>query len=197
MRLLIDDVIDLLRLRVKPLAAYQYPWWQPALMLTVLGLVASGDTGDLGDNIAGRMGYAVALTWLAVAGFSRFMSFWLRLNKGDVGGSLFGLVVVASGLQFILPLASWLPDDAAAGMYFSVSLFGMIVMVNALSKVAAVSKWRVLLGMFLFAPLGLLLMAVTLSFSKMAGWVDLPPEVEAAVQAQAKNASGSAAWLKK
>ncbi|XLM21985.1 hypothetical protein MKD33_09105, partial [Chromobacterium piscinae] len=111
MRVLIDDLFDLLRLRVKPLAAYQYVWWQPALLLTLLGAVSSGDTTELGSNVAGRIGFMVVFTWLETVLFARFIGFWLRWGKAELGGSLFGLVVVASGLQFIEPLTSWLPDD--------------------------------------------------------------------------------------
>ncbi|AAQ59601.1 hypothetical protein [Chromobacterium violaceum] len=177
MRLLIDDVLDLLRLRVKPLAAYQYVWWQPALLLTLMGAVSSGDTAELGGNIAGRIGFMVLFTWLQTLLFARFMGVWLRWGKGEVGGSLFGLVVVASGLQVVEPLTSWLPGDAARVADILLSLLGLVVLVNALSKVSQVSVTRTLVGVVLFAPLSLLLLATTLSFAKTAGWVELPPDM--------------------
>ncbi|MBA8734952.1 hypothetical protein [Chromobacterium violaceum] len=177
MRLLIDDVLDLLCLRVKPLAAYQYVWWQPALLLTLMGAVSSGDTAELGGNIAGRIGFMVLFTWLQTLLFARFMGVWLRWGKGEVGGSLFGLVVVASGLQVVEPLTSWLPGDAARVADILLSLLGLVVLVNALSKVSQVSVTRTLVGVVLFAPLSLLLLATTLSFAKTAGWVELPPDM--------------------
>ncbi|OHX14682.1 hypothetical protein [Chromobacterium sphagni] len=184
MRLLIDDVLDLLRLRVKPLAVYQYPWWQPALLLTLLGLIASGDTAELGGNIAGRIGFMVLFTWLETVFFTRFITFWLRLAKGELTAPLFGLVVVASGLQFVEPLTSWLPDDMAAGADVALSLFGLVVLVNALSVVSTVSRLRVMLGVALFMPLALVLLAATLSFAKTAGWVELPADMVAMMQEQ-------------
>ncbi|AUH51626.1 hypothetical protein CXB49_12750 [Chromobacterium sp. ATCC 53434] len=184
MRLLIDDVLDLLRLRVKPLAAYQYPLWQPALLLTALGLIASGDTAELGGNIAGRIGFMVLFTWLETLLFTRFMTFWLKLGKGELSGSLFGLVVVASGLQFLEPLTSWLPGDAAQVIDVLLSILGLVVLVNALVKVSGVSVLRVLAGVVLFAPLALLLLAMTLSAAQQAGWVDLPADMVAMMQQQ-------------
>ncbi|KIA81669.1 hypothetical protein QR66_03615 [Chromobacterium piscinae] len=196
MRVLIDDLFDLLRLRVKPLAAYQYPWWQPALLLTLLGVIASGDTTELGSNVAGRIGFMVAFTWLETVFFIRFIGFWLRLGKAELAGSLFGLVVVASGLQFIEPLTSWLPDDVAAGADMLLSLLGLVVLVNALSQVSGVSKLRVLAGVVLFAPLALVLLAATLSLANTAGWVDLPADMVAMMQQKGAASSGAAAIAK-
>ncbi|QEL54929.1 hypothetical protein [Chromobacterium paludis] len=196
MRLLIDDVFDLLRLRVKPLAAYQYPLWQPALLLTVLGLISSGGTAELGGNIAGRIAYMVLFTWLETWFFTRFITFWLRLGKGEVAGSLFGLVVVASGLQFIEPLTSWLPEDVAAGVDMLLSLVGLVVLVNALSTVSGVSKLRVLAGVVLFAPLALVLLAATLSLANALGWVELPADMVAMMQEKGVASGGAAAIAK-
>nr|WP_233201175.1 hypothetical protein [Chromobacterium alticapitis] len=191
-----DDVFDLLRLRVKPLAAYQYPWWQPALLLTALGLIASGDTAELGSNIAGRIGYMVLFTWLETLFFTRFIGFWLRLAKGEATGSLFGLVVVASGLQFIEPLTSWLPEDVSSGADMLLSMAGLVVLVNALSKVSGVSKLRVLAGVVLFAPLALVLLAATLSLANALGWVDLPADMVAMMHEKGAASSGAAAVAK-
>ncbi|UGA38765.1 hypothetical protein JOS77_03170 [Chromobacterium haemolyticum] len=101
MRLLIDDVVDLLRFRVKPLDEYQYPRWQTLLFLIALGLVASADTAELGNNLTGRMLFMVLFTLAETLCFASFIGLWLRFAKWDGHGSLFGLVAVASGLQFI------------------------------------------------------------------------------------------------
>ncbi|VEB42282.1 Uncharacterised protein [Chromobacterium violaceum] len=86
-------------------------------------------------------------------------------------------MVVASGLQVVEPLTSWLPGDAARVADILLSLLGLVVLVNALSKVSQVSVTRTLVGVVLFAPLSLLLLATTLSFAKTAGWVELPPDM--------------------
>lgn len=41
MRALIDDAIDLVRLRAKPLAEYRYPHWQLSIVLLLVGLTNS------------------------------------------------------------------------------------------------------------------------------------------------------------
>ncbi|MEO9383598.1 hypothetical protein [Chromobacterium phragmitis] len=193
MRLLIDDAIDLLRLRVKPLAAYQYPWWQTALFLTLMGAVSSGDTAELGDNIAGRVAFMVLFTWLQTLLFARFMAVWLRWSKGELAGSLFGLVVAANGLQLISPLTSWLPADVARVADLMLSLAGLVVLINALAKVSQVSVLRTLLGALLFAPLSLVLLAAALSFAKTAGWVELPPDMVEMMRQGAASAPAAAA----
>jgi hypothetical protein len=114
-----------------------------------------------------------------------------------VSGSLFGLVVVASGLQFVEPLTSWLPGDVAKVVDILLSLAGLVVLVNALSKVSQVSVMRTLAGVVLFAPLSLLLLAATLSFAKTAGWVELPPDMVEMMQQQKGIASDAASAVKK
>ena len=42
MQAMIDDALDLARLRVQPLGAYQYPLWQTPLLITLLGGIADG-----------------------------------------------------------------------------------------------------------------------------------------------------------
>jgi di/tripeptidase len=37
----VEDLLDLIRLRVKPLLHYSYPWWQPALLVTLLGVFSA------------------------------------------------------------------------------------------------------------------------------------------------------------
>lgn len=42
---MIDDALDLARLRVEPLEAYRYPLWQTALLITLMGVIAAA-AGD-------------------------------------------------------------------------------------------------------------------------------------------------------
>lgn len=188
MRLLIDDVVDLLRFRVKPLDAYQYPRWQTLLFLVALGLVASADTAELGGNLTGRMLFMVLFTLAETLCFAGFIGLWLRFAKWEGRESLFGLVAVASGLQFIEPLTSWLPDDVALAVNAMLSIFGILVLVNALAVVSGIHRLRVALGVLLFAPVAMVLLAGALSLGSAAGWVDLP----AGVADSARGAESSA-----
>ena len=65
MQAMIDDALDLARLRVRPLEAYQYPLWQTALLITLLGVIAAaaGDGWIQGDWST-RVGFFVAVSWL-------------------------------------------------------------------------------------------------------------------------------------
>lgn len=181
MHRLIDDLLGLLRFRVGPLEQYQYPRWMPALLLTVLGLVASGGTGELGNNIAGRMLFMLLFTWLETLLFTQFITVWLRLAKWQPTGSLFGLIVLCNSLQFVEPLTSWLPDDAALGADLALSLLTIALMVNGLAVVSAVSRVRVLLGVMLFAPVAMLTLAMTLQLAASMGWVTIPQDMLAPV----------------
>lgn len=177
MHRLIDDLLGLLRFRVGPLEQYQYPRWMPALLLTVLGLVASGGTGELGNNIAGRMLFMLLFTWLETLLFTQFMTVWLRLAKWQPAGSLFGLIVLCNSLQFVEPLTSWLPDDAALGADLALSLLTIALMVNGLALVSGVGRVRVLLGVMLFAPVAMLTLAMTLQLAGSMGWVTIPQDM--------------------
>ena len=177
MHRLIDDLIGLLRFRVGPLQQYQYPRWVPVLLLTVLGLVASGGTEDLGNNIVGRILFMLLFTWLETLLFTQFMTIWLRLAKWQPDGSLFGLIVLANSLQFIEPLTSWLPDDAAMGADLALSLLTIVLLVNSLAVVSGVRRMRVLLGVMLFAPVAMLTLAISLQLSSSQGWVTIPPDM--------------------
>jgi len=181
MHRLIDDFTGLLRFRVGPLEQYQYPRWVMALWLTVLGLVASGGTAELGNDIAGRMMFMLCFTWLETLLFTQFMTIWLRLAKWRPSGSLFGLVVLANSLQFVEPLTSWLSDDVALGADLALSVLTIALLVNSLAVVSAVRRVRVLLGVMLFAPVAMLSLALSLQFSASLGWVTIPKDMLNAV----------------
>lgn len=174
---LIDDLLGLLRFRVGPLEQYQYPRWLVALLLCVLGLVASGGTGELGNNIAGRMQFMLLFTWLETLLFTQFITIWLRLAKWRPNGSLFGLIVLCNSLQFVEPLTSWLPDDAALGADLALSLLTIALMVNSLAVVSGVRRVRVLLGVMLFAPVAMLTLAISLQLASSMGWVTIPQDM--------------------
>ena len=191
-RLLIDDAIDLLRFRVKPLEAYQYPAWLPALALTLLAVIGSAGASDLGDDIGGRMTFLVLFTWLETLCFAQFMGVWLRLAKWKQTGSLFGLIVVANALQFVEPLTSWLPDQGAMVADMVLSLIEVMVLINALAQVSGVSRLRVLLGILLFSPLALVLLAASLSLASAQGWVKLPADLMQSVQGASSGGASKA-----
>jgi hypothetical protein len=177
MRILFDDALDLVRFRVRPLQYYQYSFWQPALLLTALGFIASAGADGLGDNVEGRVAFFLLFTWLETLLFTQFMGLWLRLGKWKPSGSLFGLVVAANSVQILEPLTSWLPDDVALVGAFALSVLTITILVHALTAVSGVSRLRVLVGVLLFSPLAMMLMGSTLSLAASLDWVQVPPEL--------------------
>ena len=140
------------------------------MFLILLGLVASADTAELGDNLTGRMLFMVLFTLAETLCFAAFIGLWLRFAKWEGRESLFGLVAVASGLQFIEPLTSWSLDDVALAVNAVLSIFGILVLVNALAVVSGIHRLRVALGVLLFAPVAMVLLAGALSLGSAAGW---------------------------
>lgn len=182
MRQLIDDTLDLVRLRFKPLEEYQYPFWQPALVLTLLGVVSAAGaenfTGDTGERIL----FFVALNWLETTLFVAFIGWWLRLAKWKQSGSLFGIAVLANAPQFLEPLASWLPEGAATVAAFVIALYCVMILLQALAAVSGVNRLRIMLGVVLFAPLAMLTLSFMLSLAISNGWMEMPEDVRQSIE---------------
>ncbi|MDN0073793.1 hypothetical protein QU481_02645 [Crenobacter sp. SG2303] len=176
MRALIDDAINLVRLKVAPLEHYQYPFWKLAIALTLLGVIAGAGVPELGSG-GGRVLFFVLFTWLETVLFARFIGWWLRQAGWRTPLPLLGLVVACNGLQLLMPLLSWLPDDVAQAISLALSLASLYVLVNALSRVTKVARVRVALGVLAFAPVALGLMMLTLTLSASLGWVNVPSDL--------------------
>ncbi|AXK39759.1 hypothetical protein [Crenobacter cavernae] len=193
MQRLFDDVIDLVRGRIQPLAHYQYPFWQPALLLTVMGVFASARAIEIGGPLEGRLLFFVLFTWMQILLFVRFMGWWVRLAGARLEASLFGLVVLTNSPQLLEPLASWLPDDAAQGVTLVLSVLSVIILVRALSAVSGVSKLRVFLGALCYTPLAILLLTGLTGVAGQMGWIELPPELMESASQGASAAGASSA----
>lgn len=171
MRFLIDDAIDLLRFRVRPLEMYQYPVWQTTLFLVILAIVSAPGAAGFGDNMPGKIAFMLTFSWLDAFLFARFMAWWLRLAKWQPTGSLFGLMVIANGVDFIQPLTSWLSPTAAVVANAILFMMWLSGLVNALSKLSGVSIFRIMFGILCFSPLALVMFTGTLTLSGYLGWV--------------------------
>lgn len=170
---MINDMIDVTRLRVKPLVQYQYTRWKKVLMIIFLGVVASAGASGLGDNIPGRMAFCVVFVWLKLGLLSHFMRLWLRLLKRPVNLPLFGLVLVCNGIDILSPLTSWFPSDVGMGINSVLVLLGLVVMVNSIAVVSGLSRLKVLLGMMVAGlPLSGLVVVLVLAGLGL-GWINL------------------------
>lgn len=191
MRVLIDDVIDLVRGRVKSLPHYQYPRWQLALFLLLCSVVVSPSIIDLDGPIAPQLSLLFVVTWLQIALLARFMGWWLKPRGQSEPLDLFGVIVVVNGLQLLEPLTSWLDPKPAAVAQVFLSLLSLAVLINALAGVSERSRWRVAGGMGLLIVLIMILMTALLSLGVAMGWITLP-DLQAAVQGVSSGAASKA-----
>jgi hypothetical protein len=175
MQTLFGDVLDLYLFRVKSLAAYRYPWWQVALFLTALGVVASGSSPELGRFLPGRIGFCILYSWLESLLFAVYLGVWLRMGRFRMNRSLLSLVMLSSGIQLLQPLVSWLPEDVGNIALVLLMLYSFLVLCHALVTVSGMRRVRVLCGVLLFSLLSGILLQSTWYLTSRFGWVDAPP----------------------
>lgn len=175
MQTILHDVIDLVCLRVKPLAHYQYPRWQLLLFVVLCSLVISLGVIDMNGPIGAQVAFLAVVNWLQLIVVARFMGWWLKPRGESQPLELLGVVVlVMTGLQFLEPLTSWLEPKAAMTAHVVLSLVSLAVLINALARVTERSRWRALAGIVSLMTLitaaffGLLWLAVAM------GWISLP-----------------------
>ena len=188
MQAMIDDALDLARLRVRPLEAYQYPLWQTALLITLLGVIAAaaGDGWIQGDWST-RVGFFVAVSWLETGLLAVFMTGWLRHAGWQAPHSLLGLVALANAPQLLEPLASWLPADIGSGVVFALSVWSLLILLHALVLLSGMTRLRVACGMLVFAPLAIIAVSLLVNLGLSAGLLPLPPEMAAELARNASN----------
>ena len=141
MRTLISDVLDLYRFRVKALPAYYYPLWKIALLLTAIGFVTSSTATDLGSYIPGRIAFCIVYNWLETLLYCGVIGLWLKLSHFKLNRPLLVLVALSSGIQFLAPLVSWLPDDVASIVLLVLLFYSLLVLCYALERVTGMD-WR-------------------------------------------------------
>lgn len=175
MLVLLQDALDLARLRVRPLAHYVYVYWQPALWLTGMACVQALFAEGLKASLLERLAFFVVLTWAQVVVLVLFFTWWLSLRqRWNRQGSLFPLAVLASSLQFVEPLLALLPADLAVLCVLMLGVYQVVVLIRALSVATGVTTRHVVGGMLVFLPMALLLSLMALQFTVSAGWMTLP-----------------------
>lgn len=168
---LLHDAVDLIRLRVQPLAHYRYPVLHLLLAVVLLGTLAAGGaisagaTGDPATMVVFFTLYVALETLL----FGQFMRWWLTRGGAVVEMPLFGLIIAASGMQVLDPLTFWLPDDVANGLSLVFGVANIMILIRALALSTGTSRGRVLLGILLFSPVALVLLLTLLSLGSDMG----------------------------
>lgn len=173
---LVADILDLLRLRVQPLAHYRYPGWQPALLITLLGVFAASAADVLQAPIAGKIVYFVCLNWLEMALMARFFGWWLQQGgRWNGEGALWQLIAACQGVQLLQPLLSWLPEDLEMPLSLALAAFSLVILINALATATQVARSHVIGGVLLFTPVALALYLTMIIVANQLGWIPEPP----------------------
>lgn len=184
----VEDILDLMRLRAQPLAHYIYPWWQPALLVTLLGVFSAAMAEQLTAPAEGRILFFVVLNWLELLLMANFFDWWLRQgDRWNGEGSLLPLLAVAQGVQLIEPLLSWLPDDVGVPVSLTLAMYSVVILINALTVATGVVRSHVIGGVLLFTPIALALFLSMMMLANSLGWIPEPPE-PAAKQAPTQTA---------
>lgn len=176
---LIHDAIDLLRLRVAPLAQYQYPLPHLLGAFAALGLMSAAAAhadGATGDPLQVSLFFTLYVL-METSLYATFMRWWLRRGGARVEWPLIGLVTAANLIKLLDPLASWLPDDVGRGLSMTLAALGLFIVIRTLAQTTGASLLRVLAGTLLFAPVGVLLMVSMLNVAAGMGVAVFPPEL--------------------
>jgi hypothetical protein len=174
MNTLFGEAFDLYRFRVKPLSSYRFPLWKLVLFLAAIGLASSASSPELGRFLPGRIGFCIAYNLLETAIFTLFIGVWLRLELLHNARQIASLVVLSSAVQFLLPLADWLPDDVGSTVVMAAMFYSLIVLCNALIRVSGMRRLRVICGVLAFSFLSAFLMQGSWSLASRWHLVDPP-----------------------
>lgn len=183
MRALIDDAIDLVRLRAKPLAEYRYPSWQLYVVLLLIGLTNSAGADSFTGPLLARIVFFTVFNGLETVLMAAVMRSWLRFGGWRDDASLWPLVVLAGSLQVLEPLTSWLDSDLELALAALLSIYTLLVLIVTVSQATGMPRWRVAVGVLLFLPVGALLLSLMLSLATELDWVTLPTDPPSAAPA--------------
>ena len=175
MRRLIEDALDLCRLRTHPLSRYVYPAWEPILWVALCsGVNVIGDT-ELQTGITQKIVFSV----LFGLGETLLMSFWLLgwfrwILKRPISGSIFPLLAVAGSVNLFMPLVDIAPLAYQMLVMVLIAFYGVYVMVLGIGDGLQEKRSTILLALLAYLPAAFLLAIMASSLAYSLGWV-IPP----------------------
>jgi hypothetical protein len=175
MNKLFGEAFDLYRFRVKPLPAYYFPLWKLVLFLAAIGLASSASAPELGRFLPGRIGFCIGYSWFETVIFTVFIGMWLRLDPRRYARQIASVVVLSGAIQFLLPLAGWLPGDVASPVAMLAMLYSLLVLCYALICISGMRRLRVISGVLMFSFLSAFLMQGSWYLASRWHLVDPPP----------------------
>lgn len=154
---LIQDIFDLLRLRVKPLAHYTYPRWQMVLLVILLGIAGSVTDKQVIPNVELHVLSSVVSRLLDMLLAAYFYRWWLKQGeRWDGKDRLFPLIALTDSVMFIYPICLWIPNDAAGLLIFPLGAFRIFLQITAISSATGVARGHVIGGTLLLFGVSML-----------------------------------------
>lgn len=155
---IIKLAFGLARLKGYAITDYHFPFWQSALLLTVIGL-SSGLDPSLGVAMPWSFPAALALWWSWAAVLYLLMRWWLkRGGRWNGEGPLFNLLVAACGINIVWGILAYLGLPPL--LFLPLFLYTFWVMGNALEQATGVSLGYAIAGQIVVFIAYLLLLIV-------------------------------------
>ncbi len=174
---LVQDALDLMRFRVRPIGHYQYPLSAVILWLLCLGLASALVADTFTGGMANRLAFFMAVNVVESGLLAWFMAWWLRQSGWQGQESLFGLVVLSHTPQLLEPLLLAVPAPLDSFLAFGLAAWGITILVQALHLTTAMTRGRVIVGMILFMPIAVFALSLMLGAAAHQGWISLPQEL--------------------
>lgn len=168
------DMLDVLRLRFKPLSSYVYPSWQPLAWLVLIGVIGGVDAQVFKTGVIERIAFFVTLNLAEALLLSVWLMVWWRyvLNR-PVQGSLFPLVTLATSVQLLELFTRLLPDDIALYAAVSLAFYGVFVLMSSVAAALNEKRGTVLLALLAYLPAAMGLFQIAMGMALKWSWIDL------------------------
>lgn len=169
------DLLNLLRFRFQPLSHYVYPAWQPIGLLALAAILGGVFSSKIQADVPGKMAFFFALTLAQTALLSLWLMIWWKwVLRRPFVGSLFPLLALCTGPQFLVPFAVLLPIKVAAALIMAIAFYSFILVLSAIAAALGERRRTVLLAMIAYLPLALILSQITDQLMVSWGWISIP-----------------------
>ncbi|SFN33504.1 hypothetical protein SAMN05660284_01235 [Formivibrio citricus] len=171
----IADLLDLLRFRFQPLSHYVYPAWQPLGWLALAAILGGSASTEVQAALPGKLAFFFVLTLAETAFLSIWLMVWWKwVLRRPFTGSLFPLLTLCTGPQFLVPLVALLPPRSSAIILLTIAIYNLVLMVSAVAAALEERRRTVLLGMMAYLPLALIFSQLTHRLMAGWGWIAWP-----------------------
>lgn len=160
---------DLALLKGRPMKDYRFPFWQAAILLTVIGLVFGVDP-SLGVPFPYALLLGIVSYWAWFWVCLLMMRWWLgRGNRWSGQGPLHKVIIASWGIDILIPLLAL--SGLSGLLLIPLWLYTLWVMANAIVYATDVGSGYVIVGLliaFLAFTVGLVLLTMVVAFGLVA-----------------------------